>query len=223
VNGLGEEPLAAGEAAPGVASAEARARAIPARPAGLYGLLKRLTDVAAGLLLLVVLSPLMLLAAVLVRLSSPGPVFFRQRRIGRWSTEFMIIKFRTMRTGTPDLASHLVGPGSHHVTAVGRWLRRTSIDELPQLWNILRGEMSLVGPRPALYNQYDLIAMRQVDGVDALRPGVSGWAQIHGRDGIPMREKVERDCYYLEHCSPGLDLWILLRTTLTLFSSRGVY
>jgi O-antigen biosynthesis protein WbqP len=180
-------------------------------------------DVAGAAVLLVLLSPLLLLAALAIRLDSPGPVLFRQRRIGRGSGEFMIIKFRTMRVGTPDLASHLMGPGSTRVTRVGRLLRRTSVDELPQLWNILLGQMSLVGPRPALYNQYDLIAMRQAAGVDALRPGVSGWAQIHGRDDIPLQTKVDFDRYYLEHCSVPLDLWILIRTVVTLFSSRGVY
>jgi O-antigen biosynthesis protein WbqP len=188
-----------------------------------YRAVKRAFDWTAALALLLVLAPVMALAALAIRLGSPGPVLFRQQRIGRWSGTFTIVKFRTMKTGTPDLASHLMGPGSSRVTAVGRLLRRTSIDELPQLWNILKGDMSLVGPRPALHNQDDLIAMRQAAGVDALQPGVSGWAQIHGRDGIPMAEKVERDRWYLEHCSFGLDLVILLRTAITLFSSKGVF
>jgi O-antigen biosynthesis protein WbqP len=128
-----------------------------------------------------------------------------------------------MQTGTPDVASHLMGPNSSRVTRIGKFLRRSSVDELPQLWNILLGHMSLVGPRPALYNQYDLIAMRKAVHVDAVRPGVTGWAQIHGRDDIPLQDKVNYDRYYVEHRTLGLDLWILLRTAATLFSSRGVY
>ena len=209
------ERAASGREAPRVPPAPA--------PGGLYGAVKRLLDVLAALVLLALLSPLLLVAAIAIRLDSAGPVLFRQRRIGRASREFTIVKFRTMRTGTPDLASHLMGPASDRVTRVGRVLRRSSVDELPQLLNILLGQMTLVGPRPALYNQYDLIGMRQAAGVDALRPGVTGWAQIHGRDDIPLETKVGYDRHYLEHCSLGFDLWILVRTTVTLFSSRGVY
>jgi lipopolysaccharide/colanic/teichoic acid biosynthesis glycosyltransferase/glycosyltransferase involved in cell wall biosynthesis len=201
----------------------ARGRDVAPRPAGLAGALRRAVDalVAAGLLL--ALSPLLLLAALAIRLDSPGPALFRQRRVGRGSREFTIFKFRTMRVGTPDLASHLVGPGSQQVTRVGRLLRRTSLDELPQLLNVLNGSMALVGPRPALHNQDDLIAQRQEAGVDALKPGVTGWAQIHGRDDIPLDRKVAYDRWYLEHQSPWLDLWIVLRTPFILLSSRGVY
>jgi O-antigen biosynthesis protein WbqP len=176
-----------------------------------------------GLGLLVVLLPFLLLVAVLIMLDSPGPALFRQRRIGRGSCEFTITKFRTMHVGTPDLASHLMGPGSSRVTRLGKFLRRSSIDELPQLWHLVTGEMSLIGPRPALYNQYDLIALRQQAGIDALTPGVTGWAQIHGRDDIPLDQKVAYDRYYLEHVGPALDLTILGRTFVILFSDRGVY
>jgi O-antigen biosynthesis protein WbqP len=116
-----------------------------------------------------------------------------------------------------------MGPGSDRVTRVGRWLRRTSLDELPQLLNVLAGDMSLVGPRPALHNQHDLVALRQQAGVDALKPGLTGWAQIHGRDDLPLDRKVDYDRWYLEHVSPGLDLSIALRTPFALFSSRGVF
>jgi colanic acid biosynthesis glycosyl transferase WcaI len=201
----------------------AHGHAVRPAPHGPYGFFKRLADVAVALALLVALSPLLLLTAIAIRMDSRGPALFRQRRIARGSREFTILKFRSMSVGTPDLASHLMGPGSAHVTRVGRWLRRTSIDELPQLWNVLKGEMSLVGPRPALFNQHDLIALREQAGVDALRPGVTGWAQIHGRDEIPLADKVAYDRHYLEHVSPALDLWIVLRTFLTVFSSRGVY
>jgi O-antigen biosynthesis protein WbqP len=205
------------------AHAKATGRPIAARPAGFAAFAKRAFDLMVSLALLLALAPVMLVTALLVKIDSPGPAMFRQRRVGRGSAEFTIFKFRTMTVGTPDLASHLVGPGSSHVTRIGRFLRRTSLDELPQLMNILRGEMSLVGPRPALYNQDDLIAQRQEAGVDALRPGVTGWAQIHGRDDIPLDRKVGYDREYLERCGFGLDVWIVARTALTLFSSRGVF
>lgn len=201
---------------------ERHGRGIAPRPGGAHAFAKRLADVALAALGLLLASPLMLAIAAAIRLDSPGPVLFRQRRSGRGSSEFVLFKFRSMAVGTPDLATHLVEPGAVRVTRVGAFLRRTSLDELPQLWNILRGDMTLVGPRPALYNQYDLIAMRQAAGVDALRPGLTGWAQINGRDEIPMERKVAYDREYLERLSPGFDTEILLRTALTLFTMRGV-
>ena len=156
------------------------------RPSGPHAWTKRAADVVLAGLGLVVCSPLMLAIAIAIRLDTPGPVLFSQRRIGRGTGEFAILKFRSMGVGTPDLATHLVSPGQVSVTRVGRVIRRTSLDELPQLWNILTGDMTLVGPRPALYNQYDLIALRQEAGVNALKPGLTGWAQINGRDEIPM-------------------------------------
>lgn len=193
------------------------------QPGGAYGAMKRAMDLFGAIAGLVVLAPLMLVIAVAVRLDSPGPSLFRQRRIGRGSREFVIFKFRTMRTGTPDLASHLLGPGSNRVTRLGAILRRTSLDELPQLWNVLRGDMALVGPRPALHNQHDLVELRRRAGVEALRPGVTGWAQVNGRDELGVEEKVEFDRWYLERVGPALDGRILIRTVATLFSSRGVY
>ncbi len=201
----------------------AHGRDVAPQPCGAAGRLQRGVDVLVSATALLVLSPLLVLIALAIRLDSPGPALFRQRRIGRGSREFTIFKFRTMQVGTPDLASHLVGPGSQRVTRVGRWLRRTSLDELPQLLNVLGGAMTLVGPRPALHNQDDLVALRQRAGVDALKPGVTGWAQIHGRDDIPLDRKVAYDRWYVEHQSPWLDLWIVLRTPFVLFSSRGVY
>ncbi len=194
-----------------------------ARPRGATAAAKRSLDVLGALAGLLVAAPVMLAVAVAIRLDSPGPALFRQRRIGRGSRPFVIVKFRTMRVGTPDLASHLMGPNSSRLTRLGGFLRRTSVDELPQLWNVLTGDMSLVGPRPALHNQDDLIALRREAGVDALRPGITGWAQIHGRDELTVEEKVRHDRWYLEHASFGLDLSILLRTVVALFSSRGVY
>ncbi len=201
----------------------ARGRGIAPRPHGPLAFLKRAFDLGLAVPLLVGLAPVLALVAIAVRLDSPGPALFRQRRVGRGSGEFTILKFRTMRVGTPDLASHLVGPGSERVTRLGRFLRRSSLDELPQLFNVVRGEMTLVGPRPALHNQDDLIALRQAAGVDALKPGVTGWAQIHGRDDIPLERKVAYDRWYLDHVSLGNDVSILCRTAATLFRSRGVY
>jgi len=201
----------------------ARGRAVTPLPGGLHGIARRLADVIVAAGMVVALAPVLLLLGLAIPLDSPGPALFRQRRVGRGSKEFTILKFRTMRVGTPDLASHLVGPGSSRVTRIGRFLRRTSLDELPQLLNVLAGDMTLVGPRPALFNQEDLIGLRQAAGVDALRPGVTGLAQVNGRDEIPLQRKVEYDRYYLEHLSPVLDLMILLRTVITLFSNRGVY
>ena len=200
-----------------------RGRPVEARPRGLYGIVRRTADIVVASVLLAALSPRLALIAIAIRADSPGPALFRQRRIGRGSAEFTILKFRTMRVGTPDLASHLVGPGSSRVTRTGRILRRSSIDELPQLWNVLAGDMTLVGPRPALFNQDDLIASRQEAGVDALKPGVTGWAQVNGRDEIALPEKIALDRFYLERVSPALDLLILFRTPFTLFSNRGVY
>lgn len=194
-----------------------------AAPVGLYAFAKRSLDVVGAVAGLVAASPVLLVTALAIRLDSPGPALFRQRRIGRGSRPFVIVKFRTMRVGTPDLASHLMGPGSSRLTRIGGFLRRTSVDELPQLWNVLTGDMTLVGPRPALHNQDDLIALRREAGVDALRPGLTGWAQIHGRDELTVEQKVNFDRWYLENARFGLDLWILLRTVRTLFSSRGVF
>jgi len=201
---------------------EVRGRDIEPRPSGAQATLKRVFDLVLSVAGLALLSPVFLAVAIAIRLDSPGPVLFRQRRSGRGCSEFVLFKFRSMAVGTPDLATHLVRPGQVAVTRVGAFLRRTSLDELPQLWNILAGDMSLVGPRPALYNQHDLIALRRAEGIDALRPGLTGWAQVNGRDDIPMERKVAYDREYLERVSPAFDLGILLRTVLTLFRTRGV-
>ena len=145
------------------------------------------------------------------------------------SLRFLVSRYAAFKAehgravGTPDLATHLVGPGSRHVTRLGAVLRRTSLDELPQLWNVFTGAMALVGPRPALYNQDDLIALRQQAGIDALRPGVTGWAQVNGRDEIPLDHKVRLDREYLDRVSPLFDLEVAWRTVGALFSSRGAF
>ena len=206
----------------GVQPDPAAGRDVVPVPRGLYAPLKRAADIAGALLLLTVFGPLMLALAIVIRLDSPGPALFRQRRIGRGSREFVIFKFRTMSAGTPDLASHLMAEqAASHVTRSGRVLRRTSLDELPQLINVLRGDMTFIGPRPALWNQFDLVAMRQAAGVDALKPGVTGWAQINGRDDIPMDLKVALDRHYLERCGAVMDLRVLFLTPIALLTGRG--
>ena len=215
---LGERLAAALEAAHRLA----RGRGVPVAPGGAYGFAKWWLDRFGAVAGLIALSPVLLAIAILVRLDSPGPALFRQRRSGQGSREFTMVKFRTMRAGTPDLATHLIGAeAASRVTTLGAFLRRSSLDELPQLWNVFTADMSLVGPRPALWNQDDLIAMRQERGIDALRPGVTGWAQINGRDAISMVEKVRADHEYLERMSLALDLSILLRTVGVLFTGKG--
>jgi O-antigen biosynthesis protein WbqP len=184
--------------------------------------LKRALDIAGGLAGLVLLSPLLAGLALAVRLGSPGPALHWSRRVGRKNRFFAMPKFRTMRTGAPDVATHLLADPDRWVTPLGRFLRRTSLDELPQLWSVLKGDMSLVGPRPALFNQDDLVALRTADGVDALRPGLTGWAQINGRDELPIPEKARLDREYLERMSLGFDLRILAATAVSALSGRGV-
>jgi O-antigen biosynthesis protein WbqP len=173
---------------------------------------KRAFDIVVAAIGLVVLSPLLALLAILVRLESPGPAIHWSRRVGRGNRLFAMPKLRTMRTGTPDVATHLLQDPEQWITPLGRLLRTTSLDELPQLWSVLVGDMSLVGPRPALFNQDDLVALRTRDGVDALRPGLTGWAQVNGRDSLPIADKARLDRDYLERMSFGFDLRILALT-----------
>lgn len=183
---------------------------------------KRAMDVAAALAGLILLSPLFALLALAVKLDSPGPVLHLSRRVGRQNVIFLMPKFRTMRTGAPDVATHLLPDPQAWVTPTGRFLRRTSLDELPQLWSVLIGHMSLVGPRPALFNQDDLVALRTAAGVQALRPGLTGWAQVNGRDELPIAEKARLDREYLETRSLRMDLRILFLTARAALSGRGV-
>jgi O-antigen biosynthesis protein WbqP len=174
--------------------------------------MKRVFDVMAAVLALLVLSPLLLGLALAVRLDSRGPVLYWSDRVGRDNRIFHMPKFRSMRVGTPAVATHLLRDPDEYLTSVGRLLRRTSLDELPQLWSILVGEMSFVGPRPALFNQDDLIALRTEAGVHRLLPGLTGWAQINGRDEIPIPEKVALDAAYLIRRSLLFDLHIIALT-----------
>ncbi|MGR4863881.1 sugar transferase [Caulobacter sp. LARHSG274] len=184
--------------------------------------MKRLFDVvASGAALLLLAVPLLAVAAV-VRLTSPGPALYWSQRVGRGNRLFAMPKFRTMRTDAPEVATHLLDDPDRWLTPPGAFLRKTSLDELPQLWSVLVGDMSLVGPRPALFNQHDLVALRTEAGVDALRPGVTGWAQINGRDEIAIAQKVALDAEYLRRQGLLFDLQILLATVAPVATGRGV-
>ena len=163
-----------------------------------------------------------LLVAIAVRLSSRGPVLYWSARVGRDNGLFDMPKFRTMRIGTPAVATHLLGDADSVLTPVGGFLRRTSLDELPQIWSVLRGDMTFVGPRPALFNQDDLVALRTEVGVHRLKPGITGWAQVKGRDALTIPEKVALDRDYLERKSLMLDIRILALTMLKLLGDRNV-
>jgi O-antigen biosynthesis protein WbqP len=183
---------------------------------------KRIFDLLVALGSMLVLAPLFLSVVLAVRLTSVGPVLFRTSRVGKNNKLFTMYKFRTMRMNTPQVATHLLKKPDQFLTPIGKLLRRTSLDELPQLINVVRGEMSLVGPRPALFNQDDLIALRTARGIDALTPGVTGWAQVNGRDELPIPEKVKLDEWYLKNRSFWLDLKIVGMTVFKVIRKEGV-
>lgn len=184
--------------------------------------MKRAVDIVAACLGLAVFAIPMLVIALLVKLTSRGPALYWSDRVGRDNTLFRMPKFRTMRVEAPELATHLLAEAGFYVTPLGAVLRRTSLDELPQLYNVLRGEMSLVGPRPALHNQEDLVAQRTERGVHRLVPGVTGWAQINGRDELPILVKVEYDAEYMRRRGFWFDLLIVLKTVLKVVRAEGV-
>lgn len=184
--------------------------------------MKRAFDLVAAVLALLMLSPLLITLALAVRLNSDGPILYWSDRIGRYNRTFRMPKFRSMKVGTPAVATHLLRDPDEYLTTAGRFLRRTSLDELPQLWSILVGEMSFVGPRPALFNQDDLIALRTEAGVHQLRPGLTGWAQINGRDEIPIPEKVMLDAVYLQRQSLLFDIRIIALTFVKVLRRDGV-
>ena len=189
----------------------------------MYPLVKRFLDFTLSLIGVLVLSPFLLLLAILIKLDSPGPVLFKQKRIGIHKCYFQIYKFRTMRIDTPkDCPTHLLTDSDHWITRVGKFLRKTSLDELPQIFNILKGEMSIIGPRPALWNQDDLIAERDKYGANDIRPGLSGWAQINGRDELPIDIKAKLDCEYVERKSFCFDVKIFFKTVFSVLRSKGV-
>ncbi len=183
--------------------------------------MKRTFDVVVSGVALVVLALPLALLCLLVRLTSPGPAIHWSRRVGRGNALFAMPKLRTMRIDTPQVATHLMTDPDQWLTPIGAFLRRSSLDEAPQLWSVLAGDMSLVGPRPALFNQDDLVAMRTADGVEALRPGLTGWAQINGRDELPLAQKAAFDREYLQRQSIAFDLRILFATVWIALTGRG--
>jgi O-antigen biosynthesis protein WbqP len=183
---------------------------------------KRLFDGCLALCALPLLALPVLLIALLVRLSSKGAVLYWSDRVGRNNRLFRMPKFRTMRMNTPAVATHLLVNPDGYLTPIGGFLRKSSLDELPQLWNILKGEMSFVGPRPALFNQDDLIALRTAAGVHGCMPGLTGWAQVNGRDELPIPEKVALDAEYVRRQSLGFDLYILWRTFVKVLRQDNV-
>lgn len=184
--------------------------------------MKRTFDIFMSLLTLVISAFPLLVVAVLVKLTSKGPALYWSDRIGINNTIFKMPKFRTMRIDTPAVATHLLGDPDQFLTPVGKFLRKSSLDELPQLLSILKGDMSIVGPRPALYNQDDLVELRTAKGVHVLFPGLTGWAQINGRDELPIPVKVEFDEYYLQNRSFFFDLKIIYLTLLKVIKHEGV-
>lgn len=185
-------------------------------------IMKRVFDFSMAFLLMLVFAPLMLFTALLVRLTSKGPILYWSDRVGKNNSIFKMPKFRTMRTDAPAVATHLLDDPDRYLTSIGRFLRKTSLDELPQLFSILRGDMSFVGPRPALFNQDDLIQLRTERGIHRLVPGLTGWAQVNGRDELPIPAKVDFDDYYLHRRSLLLDLKIILLTLFKVARSEGV-
>jgi O-antigen biosynthesis protein WbqP len=184
--------------------------------------MKKIFDLLFSLCLIIVLSVPIFIIAILVRLSSRGPALYWSDRVGVGNKIFKMPKFRTMRIDTPAVASHLLKEPDTYLTPPGRFLRKTSLDELPQLWSVLKGDMSFVGPRPALFNQNDLVTLRTEKGVHQLIPGITGWAQINGRDDIPIAKKVEYDAYYLNHRSFIFDWKILLWTILKVICAENI-
>ena len=183
---------------------------------------KRSFDVLLSILAALVLALPVVVIALLVRLTSPGPALYWSDRVGKGNRVFRMPKFRSMRVGTPVVATHLLQDPTGYLTPIGSFLRKSSLDELPQLWNILKGEMSFVGPRPALFNQKSLIALRTKYAVHELLPGLTGWAQVNGRDELPIPEKVKLDVEYLRRRSLGFDLYILWRTLVKVARRDGV-
>ena len=184
--------------------------------------MKRVFDICLGCLAVLILFVPVLLVAIAVRLTSKGPALYWSDRVGRNNVIFKMPKFRSMRMGTPAVATHLLADASSHLTPIGSFLRKSSLDELPQLWSILAGNMSFVGPRPALFNQQDLITLRTEQGVHALVPGLTGWAQVNGRDELPIPEKVKLDVAYLQRQSLWFDIRILWLTFVTVLDRDGV-
>ncbi|MEH7451621.1 sugar transferase [Gottfriedia acidiceleris] len=189
----------------------------------MYLKVKRLTDIILSLFGLILLSPIYLILILAIKLDSKGPVLFKQKRLGIHKTHFHILKFRTMRIDTPkDTPTHLLENPEQYITKVGKFMRKTSLDEFPQIWNIFVGQMSIIGPRPALWNQYDLIAERDKYGANDVLPGLTGWAQINGRDELPIEIKARLDGEYVKRISFAFDVKCFFGTILSVVKGDGV-
>lgn len=189
----------------------------------MYKIFKRIIDIFASIAGILVLSPLLILLTIVIKSDSRGPILFKQKRIGLHKKTFMIYKFRTMRTDTPaDMPTHLLADPASFITKSGAFMRRTSLDELPQLFNILFGQMSVVGPRPALWNQYDLIEAREEVGANNIRPGLTGWAQVNGRDELAIEAKAKLDGDYIKRMSLWFDIQIFFKTIFSVLRHEGV-
>ncbi len=189
----------------------------------MYAKLKRVIDFIMALCGIIVLMPFLVILVIAIKVDSRGPVLFKQKRVGIRKTHFNILKFRTMRIDTPkDTPTHLLQNPEQYITRVGRFLRKTSLDELPQIINILKGDMSIVGPRPALWNQYDLIEERDKYGANDIRPGLTGWAQINGRDELEIPVKAKLDGEYVAKMGPAMDLRCFFGTFLSVLRADGV-
>lgn len=189
----------------------------------MYMKVKRLIDIILSLIGLIVLSPIFLILIIAIKIDSRGPVLFKQKRVGITKTHFNILKFRTMRIDTPkDTPTHLLSNPEQYITKMGKFMRKSSLDELPQIWNIFVGQMSIIGPRPALWNQYDLIAERDKYGANDVPPGLTGWAQINGRDELPIEVKAKLDGEYVENINPWMDIKCFFGTLVIVMKSDGV-
>lgn len=189
----------------------------------MYIKFKRIMDFILSFIGLIILTPIFLVLIIAIKLDSKGPIFFKQKRVGIHKTHFNILKFRTMRINTPkDTPTHLLENPEQWITKVGNFLRKTSLDELPQIINILKGEMAIVGPRPALWNQYDLLAERDKYGANDILPGLTGWAQINGRDTVELEDKAKYDGYYTENLGLALDLKCFFGTITSVLKRDGV-
>lgn len=189
----------------------------------MYPIIKRSLSIIISGIAIIVLAPVLLGIAIAIKVDSKGPVLFKQKRVGKNKSHFMIYKFRSMYVDAPaDMPTHMLKDPTIMITKVGAFLRKTSLDELPQLFNIFKGEMAIIGPRPALWNQYDLIAERDKYKVNDILPGLTGWAQIHGRDELEIDEKAKLDGYYVEHMSFLLDVKCFIGTFISVLKSDGV-
>lgn len=185
--------------------------------------MKRILDLMISVIGLIILSPIFIILIIWIKLDSKGPVLFKQKRVGIHKTHFNILKFRTMKVDTPkDTPTHLLKDPEQYITKAGKFLRKTSLDELPQIINIIKGDMAIVGPRPALWNQYDLIEERDKYGANDIRPGLTGWAQVNGRDELEIPVKAALDGEYVQKMGIGMDIKCIFKTVVQIFTHEGV-